>query len=365
MRLKASFLAAAIVLGGVAPAMAQAPGPAPVTPEGKPDLSGIWTNANLTPVSRPRGQARLVVTLEEAQKIAANTPIAGVPRSQAGLEDRIDPNLGAPEKGGSDFGAKGYNSFWLSTGDNLALVKGEYRTSNIVDPPDGQIPHKDPAAVMAKARTAGYKYMTGVGEYEGPEVIGLAERCLLGFSGAAGPGILTPMYNNTYQFVLTKDYLMVLSEMVHDARIVPIFDSAEKAKAGHRPSVIKPWMGDSVGWWEGVTLVVETTNVNPTQGAENTIALSAEARVTERFQRYAGNEVFYSFTIDDPVNYARPWTVENSFRPQKALYEYACHEGNYGLPGILMGKRLEEERLAKDAMAKARPAKAAKAGKGG
>ena len=354
MRMKASILAVAFALGAAAPAMAQVP----KTLDGHADLSGIWTNANLTPVSRPRGQTKLVVTPEEAQKIAANTPIAGVPRSQAGLEDRIDPNLGAPEKGGSDFGAKGYNSFWLSTGDNLARVKGEYRTSNIVDPPNGQIPHKDPAAVMAKAREAGIKYMTGVGAYEGPEEIGLAERCLLGFSGAAGPGILTPMYNNTYQFVLTKDYLVVMVEMVHDARIVPIFDSPEKAKASHKPSVIKPWMGDSVGWWDGDTLNVETINVNPTQGAENVIALSAKGKVTERFQRYSNDEVFYSFTVEDPEKYSQPWTVENSFRPQKALYEYACHEGNYGLPGILMGKRLEEERLAKEAKAKTTPVKA-------
>ncbi len=271
---------------------------------------------------------------------------------------------GRLKRAAADFGAKGYNSFWLSTGDSLARVRGEYRTSNIVDPPDGQIPHKDPAAVMARAREAGITYMTGIGAYEGPEVIGLAERCLLGFSGAAGPGILTPMYNNTYQFVLTKDYLVVMVEMVHDARIVPIFESAQKARAGHKPSVIKPWMGDSVGWWDGDTLVVETTNVNPTQGAENAIALSAQGKVTERFERYSGDEVFYSFTVEDPEKYSRPWTVENSFRPQKALYEYACHEGNYGLPGILMGKRLEEERLAAQAKVKAKPVKAMKAGKG-
>lgn len=340
------------------PAMAQqapASAPAPRNSDGHSDLTGIWTNANLTPVSRPRGQTKLVVTPDEAKTIAANTPIAGVPRSQAGLEDKIDPNLGAPEKGGSDFGAKGYNSFWLSTGDNLALVKGEYRTSNIVDPPSGQIPHKDPAAVMARARVAGVKYMTGIGEYEGPEVIGLAERCLLGFSGAAGPGILTAMYNNNYQFVQTKDHVVILSEMVHDARIIPIFKDAATARASHKPNVIKPWMGDSVGWWEGDVLVAETTNVHPTQGEENVIPLSAKGKVTERFQRYSQDEIFYAFTVEDSEKYAQPWTVENSFRPQKALYEYACAEGNYGLPGILAGKRFEEERLAKEAALKTKP----------
>jgi len=356
---------ALVALGAIAaamPAMAQA-ADAPRTKDGHSDLSGIWTNANLTPVSRPRGQTKLVVSEAEAKQIATNTPIAGVPRSQAGLEDRIDPSLGAPEKGGSDFGAKGYNSFWLSTGDSLALVKGEYRTSNIIDPPNGQIPHKDPAAVMAKARVAGITYMTGVGKYEGPEEIGLPERCLLGFSGAAGPGILTPMYNNTYQFVQTPGYVVVLSEMVHDARIIPIYKDAATARASHKPSVIKPWIGDSVGWWEGDMFVSETTNINPTQGEQNVIPLSAKGKVTERFQRYSKDEIFYSFTVEDSEKYSQPWTVENSFRPRQALYEYACHEGNYGLPGILRGKRFEEERMA--AAEKAKPGAKAKPVKGG
>jgi hypothetical protein len=355
MRVSLGLISLVVALSS--PAMAQQ---APRTPEGHSDLTGIWTNANLTPVSRPRGQTKLVVPEDEAKKIAANTSIAGVARSEAGLEDRIDPNLGAPEKGGSDFGAKGYNSFWLSTGDNLARVKGEYRTSNIVDPPNGQIPHKDPAAVMAKARVAGIKYMTGVGEYEGPEVIGLAERCLLGFSGAAGPGILTPMYNNNYQFVQTKGHVVIMVEMVHDARIIPIYKDAATARASHKPSVIKPWMGDSVGWWEGDTFVAETINVHPTHGEENVIRLSPSGKVTERFQRYAQDEIYYSFTVEDPENYSQPWTVENSFWPQKAIYEYACAEGNYGLPGILAGKRFEEERIAKEAAAKAKPTKGKK-----
>jgi hypothetical protein len=356
MRLMALFLVSTAV-AVCAPAMAQAPR----TPDGHSDLTGVWTNANLTPVQRPRSQTKLVVTAEEAKVIAANTTIAGVARSEAGLTDRIDPDQGAPEKGGDDFGTKRYNSFWLSTGDNLARVKGEYRTSNIIDPPNGAIPHKDPAAVMAKARVAGVTYLTGVGKYEGPEEIGLAERCLLGFSGAAGPGILTPMYNNTYQFVQTKDHVMILVEMVHDARIIPIYKDAATARASHKPSAVKPWMGDSVGWWEGDTLIAETINIHPNQGAEGAIALSDKGKVTERFQRYAADEIFYSFTVEDPEKYSQPWTVENSFWPRKGgLYEYACHEGNYGLPGILRGKRFEEERIAKEAAAKAKPAKGKK-----
>lgn len=322
------------------------------------DLTGVWTNANKTPVSRPRNQPKLVVSAEEAKRIADGAAIAGVAPSEAGLVDKIDPNAPAPAKGSADFGTKGYNSFWLSTGDSLAKVKGEYRTSNIVDPPDGQIPHKDPAAVMKKAREGGIVYLTGVAPYNGPEEIGLAERCLIGFSGAAGPGMFTPIYNNNYQFVLTNDYFVIEAELVHDARIIPIYASAAEARAHHRPNAIKPWLGDSVAWWDGDSLTVESINLNPTQSEQGVIPLSPQGKVTEHFQRWADDEIFYSFTVEDPVRYSKPWTVENSFRPQSRLYEYACHEGNYAMEGILSGARkLEREQAA----AKATNAKATKA----
>jgi hypothetical protein len=321
--LVASALLLAASAAPAAFAQQTAPGPHPR------DLTGVWTNANKTPVSRPRNQTQLVVSAEEAKRIADNAGIAGVAPKDAGLVDKIDPNEPAPAKGSSDFGTKGYNSFWLSTGDNLAKVKGEYRTSNIVDPPDGQIPHKDPAAVMKKAREGGIVYLTGVAPYNGPEEIGLAERCLLGFSGAAGPGMFTPIYNNNYQFVLTNDYFVIGAEMVHDARIVPLFANATEARAHHKPNVIKPWMGDSVGWWDGDTLVVESINLNPTQSEQGQIPLSPQGKVTE-----------------------------NSFRPQSRTYEYACHEGNYAMEGILSGARkLEREQAA----AKAANVKATKA----
>lgn len=306
-------------------------------------FDGVWSNASLTPVNRPSGVDQLVIMDEaEAAALAFSLPISGVPRDEAGLTSYTDPDDPAPEKGGRDFGLLGYNAFWLATGDNLAKVKGEFRTSYIVDPPNGRMPHKDPAAVARRAQAAGYVYVTGEAPYAGPEELGLAERCLLGFSGTAGPGMLTPQYNNTYQFVLTDDHLMILVEMVHDARIIPIYGSAEEARANHKPAVIKPWMGDSVAWWEDDVLVAETINIHPIQGDQGAIRLSENGKVTERFQRYSETEIFYSFTVEDEEMYSEPWTAELSFHPQVAAFEYACHEGNYGLFGILEGARLRE-----------------------
>ncbi len=308
------------------------------------DFTGIWTNANLTPVNRPRGETRLEVSPEEARRIATASGVLGFAREESNYADRIDPNAPAPPKGSSDFGVKGYNSFWLATGDSLAQVKGTYRTSNVVDPPNGQIPYSPTRP--RPSRPPGGNFITGEGQYDGPEYLGIAERCLIGFSGNAGPGMFTPIYNNTYQFVLTPGYLVIHVEMVHEARIIPIHASADEARAAHRPNAIKPWLGDSVAWWEGDTLVAESINLHPIQAEQGQIPLSPQGRITERFQRWADDEIFYSFTVEDAVNYTRPWTVENSFRPQSRIYEYACHEGNYAMPGILIGARKKEREQA-------------------
>jgi hypothetical protein len=308
------------------------------------DFTGVWTNANLTPVTRPRGETRLEVSAEEAHRIATTSGVLGFARDESNYVDRIDPNSPAPAKGSSDFGVKGYNSFWLATGDSLARVKGTYRTSNVVDPPDGQIPYSPTRPRSSLPR--GGNFITGAGSYDGPEYLGIAERCLIGFSGNAGPGMFTPIYNNNYQFVLTKDHLLIQAEMVHDARIIPIYANAQEARARHRPDAIKPWLGDSVGWWEGDTLVAESINLHPVQAEVGQIPLSPKGKITERFQRWADDEIFYSFTVEDAVNYTRPWTVENSFRPQSRMYEYACHEGNYAMPGILFGARKKEREQA-------------------
>jgi hypothetical protein len=348
---KSCAAAAALACGLAAPAShAQAAA-------SHPDFTGIWSNASLTPLTRASGVTKLVVDEAEAEKIAKGVSIAGIPADDPDFNKNAtysDPNKGAPEKGGADFGLKGYDSFWVTPGDHLAKVKGEFRTSNIVDPPSGQLPYKDPAAV-AKMQQAGFvRYVTGNDPYIGPESTELSERCLIGFGNTGGPGMLSVLYNNNYEFVLTDDHLMILVEMAHDARIIPIFASAEAARAGHKPSVIKPWLGDSVAWWEGDTLVAETINVNPDQARDGSFPLSDQAVVTERFTRTGEKEIFYQFTVNDPATYTQPWTAELSFYPQSRLYEYACHEGNYGLHGILAGARQRE----REAAAAAKPVKA-------
>lgn len=325
--------AAAVCLSGAAGAQTS-----------KRDLTGIWTNASLTPLARAQGVTKLEVTPEEAAAIVKKTGVAGIP-AEENFRDQAysDPNAGAPEKGGKDFGVKGYDGGWVSPGERLATVRGKFRTSNIVEPADGQLPYRDKAAAARTAQLRGVKYAMGNDPYEGPESTTPSERCLIGFGGTGGPGMLSVLYNNTYQFVQTKDHLAIVVEMAHDQRIIPIFASAEKARAGHGPAVVKPWLGDSVGWWEGDTFVAETVNVKPLQAENGPFALSPQAKVTERFTRTGPKEIAYSFTVDDPVTYTQPWKAELSFYPTNNMFEYACHEGNYGIVGILQGARLKEK----------------------
>ena len=347
------------------PALAQAPvgesaaaGPAPKAANGKPDLSGLWSHASVTTLERVPGRA-LVVSQAEAQKIADSTGVAGFAANEEGFNKNTrysDPNAGAPEKGGKDFGAKGYDTFWTQPGTMLANVNGEYRTSHIVEPADGRLPFADPAAQAKKRAINGARYMTGNAPYEGPEETALAERCLITFGNMSGPGMLNALYNNNYQFVQTPTHMMILVEMVHDARIIPIFDNAEKARAHHRPAAMAPWMGDTVGWWEGDTFVMETINVKPLQAENMAFPLSDKGVVTERLTRLGDKEINYQFIVHDPETYTQDWKAELSFYPTTQLYEYACHEGNYGMHGILAGAR-EKERQAAVA-AKAKPVKA-------
>jgi hypothetical protein len=342
--LKPALTALAIALMA-APAVAQVPRNA----DGHADLTGIWTNASLTPLSRAQSVKSLVVTEADAQKIANGTSIAGVPANDPEFNRNArysDPNKGAPAKGGSDFGLKGYDSFWVTPGTMLAKVKGEYRTSNIVEPANGQLPFKDPAGQARKGMIGFQRYLTGNAPYEGPEETAISERCLIGFGQTGGPGMLSVLYNNNYQFVQTKTHMMILVEMAHDVRVVPIFDTPEKARASHRPSTIKPWLGDSVGWWEGDTFVMETINVYPLQAENQSFPLSPKGVVTERLTRTGDKDIFYEFTVTDPDTYTQPWRAELSFYPTSRLYEYACHEGNYGMHGILAGARLKEQQAA-------------------
>ena len=155
------------------------------------------------------------------------------------------------------------------------------------------------------------------------------------------------LYNSSYQFVQTDDYLMIMVEMVHDARIIPLYESAEEALDSHRPPVLNQWLGDSVGWYEGSTLVVETKNINRLQMSQSSVPISPNGRILEKFTRSSNEEIIYQFTVEDTNLYKQPWTAELSFYPLEGrIYEYACHEGNYSMPGILAGARRAEREQA-------------------
>ena len=307
----------------------------------RPDLEGIWTNASLTNLQRPSYADSLIVDAQEAQVIAARTPIGGI---EGGFDEGDGVN-NIPEAGADDFGSRAYNNFWVDPGANLALVKGEFRTSYIVDPPNGLVPRLQNPQYDFERANFGNRYTTGIADYSGPEAFPNAERCLLGFGNKAGPGMMGALYNNVYQFVQTEDYVMILVEMVHDTRIIPIFDSPEEARDNRRPDIHEPWFGDSVGWYEGDELVIETVNIHPQQMSQSSIPITKAGSITERFSRYADNEIFYQFTVEDNNIYSQAWTAELSFYASpEPWYEYACHEGNYSMPGSLAGaRRLEME----------------------
>jgi len=306
----------------------------------RPDLEGIWTNGSLTNLTRFSGLDSLVVSAEEARLIADSLPTGGV---EGGFEDGDGVN-NLPTAGSEDFGARAYNQFWVDPGSNLMRVRGEYRTSYIIDPPNGQVPRLENPTTDFRRTSYGSRYVTGIGNFDGPEAFPLSERCILS-EGRAGPAMQSGLYNNTYQFVQTDDYVMIDIEQMHDARIIPIYSSAAEARANRRPAVLQQYMGDSVGWYEDGALVVETVNVNPLQMQQSSTAITENGKVTERFERYSDTEIVYQFTVEDADLYSQSWTAELSFHAiDGQLYEYACHEGNYSLSGSLAGaRRLEAD----------------------
>jgi hypothetical protein len=310
---------------------------------GVPDLEGTWSNASRTPLTRPRGIDQLVVSAEEAERIVANMSIAGISAENVAAGPAVDESTGAPPAGAQDFGLRGYNLFWTDPGSTLAFVKGEFRTSLVIDPPNGQIPRREDPQLDFQRASYGARYLTGVGDTRGPEAIPLAERCLIGFGNTAGPGMMGTLYNSSYQFVQTDDYVVIHVEMVHEARVIPIFDDAGQARANRRPAQHEPWFGDSVGWYEDGSLIVETVNINPLQLSESSIPVTKQGKIIETFTPYSDSEIIYRFTVEDDNIYRQPWTAELSYHAMDGrIYEYACHEGNYALPGILAGARRQE-----------------------
>jgi hypothetical protein len=238
----------------------------------------------------------------------------------------------------------GYNNFWLDQGTTFTVVDGQIRTSIVVDPPDGHVPPVNAAArqriAAARAtptsdtRESQDPTAEPPGSFDNPEQRPLGERCLLGFGSTSGPPALPDyFYNDLHQIVQTPDSIMILTEMVHDARIV-------RMNQPHLPANIRRWMGDSVGHWEGDTLVVDTTNFNSKTRYRNS---TEKLHIVERFTRADDKTLVYRFTVEDPDTWDRPWTGEYTWpATEKPIYEYACHEGNYALTDILRGARVQE-----------------------
>jgi hypothetical protein len=331
VKLSALTFAAAAALAWAAQGSASWAGDykAPHNAFGQPDLSGTWTNASVTQLERPAQYKSLVMTPDQA-KAMEKASIA----SASSIDSRpSDPKAGAPAKG-EDPG--GYNAFWIDPGTRAGQIKGEYRSSWLTDPADGRLPWSADGRKMFMKDIARIQ-----GDFANPEARQLAEQCLLGFGSTAGPPMMNVLYNNTYQIQQDADHVAILVEMDHDVRIIRL------GAKEHLPAAIRPWMGDSIGHWEGDTLVVETTNFNPGEslrpGIPTVVYLSADAKVTERFTRISATQILYEFKVEDPKVYTKTWRGEMPFNVTRGpLYEYACHEGNYALPGILAGARHAE-----------------------
>lgn len=289
----------------------------PRTPDGRPDLQGVWDFGSVTPLQRPAELAGKEFLTEE--------DVSALEAEAAARVDRPPP----PGQTGA------YNRFWFADGTKVVETR---RTSLIVDPPDGRLPAYAPAGESRMAARAAARLRNA-----GPEDRDVDERCILGFN--SGPPMLPGAYNNFVQVFQVPGYVAIFNEMVHDVRLVPLDDRPPLS------SDIKQWMGSSTGRWEGDTLVVETGNfrdlgtAHPAPNMELLEALGPELHLVERFSRLNEDTLLYQFTVNDPMAYAKPWSGELTMaKSDNALYEYACHEGNYGLFNILAGAQAAARR---------------------
>jgi hypothetical protein len=297
------------------------------TPDGQPDLQGTWTNATLTPFQRPAQLgSKQFFTAEEAAAFEKQ-------RVQQGNADLIEG-----ERGASDLARRAYNNFWVDRGTRVTKTM---RTSLVMDPPDGRVP---PFTPEAQKKFDAIRAELALHPADSPEDRFLSERCIL--FGAAGPPMLPEPYNNNYEIVQSRGFVAIAVEMNHDTRMIPLDGSP------HLPPEIRQWTGDSRDHWEGDTLVVDTTNFKFNNQSRFGVGYldgmtDENLHVVERFRRTDPNTIIYQATVDDPTVYTKPWTVEISMakRPDR-IFEYACHEGNYGMIGILSGARAQEKKAA-------------------
>jgi hypothetical protein len=302
-------LLTALVAGGMGRAE---PYRAPRTALGQPDLQGTWSSMSMTRLERPPGDPLTLPS--RAQEDAYET------QRRAAIQAR---------RQGDVFGQTA--SEWQEEFP-MARIDGKLRTSWIVSPADGQLPYRPEARRrLAEINAAVLSHA------DGPEDRTVSDRCLVGGVGAAGPPIQNPFTTSGgTQIVQTRNEIAILAEMNHDLRIV-------RLNARHRAPVVRQWMGEAIGWWEGDTLVVETKNFHPQEGNRGPYLISPDAKVTERFRRVSPTELRYEFQVNDPATYTQPWRGEMPLRSDKGLiYEYACHEGNYSLTNILQGARQAE-----------------------
>jgi hypothetical protein len=294
---------------------------------GDPNLQGVWTNASLTTLERPDYFESLEISDDEA--MAAR-------QSSEEFNQTLDNPYAqgeTPESGG-DVG--GYNVAWMDPGSDFFKLNGKYRSSIITYPESGKLPRR--LTRWAIEGPSIYRMFTRA---DHPEERSLGERCVVGFGSSGGPPMLNVLYNNHYQIVQSPGYVMIMVEMNHDARII-------RLDSDHNPDNMKPWLGDSVGWWEGQTLVVKTKNHHPQQkfraAIRHQILMMEEAEVTERFTRVSKDEILYQFEVNDKKAYRDVWKGEMPLRSTESrIYEYACHEGNYAMANILAGARAEEK----------------------
>jgi hypothetical protein len=329
-------------------------GALPRTANGHPDLSGTYDVSTLTPLQRPAefGE-KLFLTNDEAAVIAAAESRRNSDRNQASDPNRAAPPQGGDGSTGASGNVGGYNTFWIDRGAGAFQIDGQWRTSIIIDPPNGRMPAQtDERRAERRARLGageaaprreggsndGTAYwldagLEAPGPYDNMEQRPFAERCLLSFSSTGGPPMLPALYNNHKRIVQSEDTIIIQVEMVHEARVV-------RMNAEHDPAHIQKWLGDSIGWWEGDTLVVETTNFRDVPAFSQG---SKDMKVTEHFRMESPDQLVYTFTVEDDNVWTAPFTGEYAWpRSTNKVFEYACHEANYALEGIMKGARLLE-----------------------
>ena len=302
---------------------------APRTPDGQPDLQGFWTNSTYTPLERPDGVTKEYYTPGEAAAAA----------KKAAADEATQTTPGTVADVHYDFTQFGLDKSQSALAPNL-------RTSLIVNPENGKLP---PLTDEGKRRAAEHAEMAKkVGRWDSAQSNELDDRCII--MAGAGPPMLNATYNANYQIVQAPGYVMILVEMIHDVRIIPLDGRPQP------PPAVRQWLGTSRGRWEGDTLVVSTTNFN---GKNPLHGSSENMTVTERFTRVSDTAIRYQFTVEDSSTWVRAWSAEMPMKKTVGpLFEHACHEGNYGLYNTLVGARLEEKKKAAEAAARGeKPAK--------